>query len=245
MADDAAAPTDPEAPTAPPVIRVLLVDDHPLWRETLRKVLQRHSRIEVVAGASTGPQALQLAEQHRPDVVLMDIDLPGLDGIQATVRLRGDLPGISVLMLSAATDRSVVIDAVRAGASGYLVKTAGASEVADAVIRVSEGELAFSPELAPVVLAAVRGGTLDDAVAGIDALTDGERLVLDLMAAGRSNQAIADHLHVSLKTVEARVTSIYGKLELEPAAGDHRRVLAVLQYLDGVRGDRPPPHDQP
>ena len=357
-------------------VSLMLVDDHPMWRQTLKQVLEHKGVAKVVAEASDGQEAVDLARRTRLDIVVMDIDLPSLDGVEATRRLLADRPDLKVLVLSASDARAQVLAAVRAGASGYLVKTAGPGEVAEAVQRVRAGELVFPPALAGVVLDELRragvreaselplavvgdavvrreglarllveggfevaatggisqldelveaespglvildvgaradsglraalelragrpdvgllvlsedpeaaeavellseasrglGYLLTDRVANLeelaeavrrvargesvvdpevvgslvhredeasplDDLTESERSVLALMAEGRSNQAIAESLFLSPKTVESRVGSIFSKLGLEPAGDDHRRVLAVIAYLRSV-----------
>jgi CheY-like chemotaxis protein len=134
---------------------VLIVDDHPLWRETLRKVLE-HAGSAVVAEASDGVEALEVASRRPADVVLMDIDMPEMDGIEATRRLVGKRPDAKVLVLSSSDERDDVIAAVAAGASGYLLKTADASEIVDAVRRVAAGEPVFPPPLSTLVLSELR-----------------------------------------------------------------------------------------
>lgn len=140
----------------PKAIRVMLVDDHPLWLDTLRKVLG-HGGCKVVATASSGEEAVGAAEQSRPEVVVMDVNLPGTDGITATQRLLALDPGVRVLALSSSDEPSSVLGIVRAGAAGYLVKTAGGAEVAEAVHRVHSGEMVFPPALTEYVLAELRG----------------------------------------------------------------------------------------
>lgn len=153
-------------------IRVMLVDDHPLWRDTLRKVLE-HAGCAIVATASGGDEAIASAGESKPEVVVMDVNLPGTDGIAATRRLLEDEPGVRVLALSSSDEPSTVVGIVRAGASGYLVKTAGAAEVADAVHRVHAGELVFPPALAGVVLAELRQPEASDEDALRVLLADG------------------------------------------------------------------------
>jgi DNA-binding NarL/FixJ family response regulator len=212
-------------------ISLMLVDDHPMWRQTLRNVLE-HGRVgEVVAEASDGEEAIEAARKVRPDVVIMDIELPKISGIEATKRLTEFLPGLRVLILSASDEKSEVIGAIKAGATGYLLKTAIPSEVADAVSRILKGELVLPPSLAEVV---VKELTHPSKMTPLEDLTEREREVLSLMAEGRSNQAISQQLFLTSKTVEAHVRSIFMKLGLEPAADDHRRVLAVLTYLRSV-----------
>ena len=138
-------------------VRLVIVDDHPLWRDMLRKVLERRGLASIVAEASDGMEALEAARASRPDVVIMDIDLPALDGVETTRLLVAERPGVKVLVLSASDERAQVVAAVRAGASGYLLKTSGSTEIADAVRRVHTGELVFPPALASVVLDELRG----------------------------------------------------------------------------------------
>lgn len=142
-----AEPSEPKTPQT-----VMLVDDHPLWRDTLRKVIERHGIGVVVAEASDGAEAVEAAQSFSPDLVVMDMALPTMGGAEATRRIRAQQPDIKVLVLSSFEARSSVIDAVRSGASGYLLKTAGANEVAEAIRRVFEGELVFPSRLASVVL---------------------------------------------------------------------------------------------
>jgi DNA-binding NarL/FixJ family response regulator len=354
----------------------MLVDDHPMWRQTVKQVLEHKGVAKVVAEASDGAEAIALANRTPLDIVVMDIDLPSVDGVEATRRLLAARPELKVLVLSASDARAQVIAAVQAGASGYLLKTSGPGEVAEAIQRVRAGELVFPPALAGLVLDEMRrvgvraatgtrvavvgdsvvrreglarlvaeggfevvaigriaklgemidadppelvildvgsradtglraavelrgsrpevgllvlsedpeaaeavellseaphglGYLLTDRVNDLDELaeavrrvangesvvdpavvsrlvdrpeeetplgelTESERSVLALMAEGRSNQAIAEQLFLSPKTVESRVGNIFSKLGLEPTGDDHRRVLAVIAYLRSV-----------
>lgn len=157
----AAKPGSKQPPRAKPRDRgngelsVMIVDDHPLWRETLRKVVEAVGR--VVAEASNGEEALKLAVSKQPEVVLMDMHLSKMNGIEATRRIRRDCPEVRVLVLSSDEEKKTVLQAVRAGASGYMVKTATADEITDAITRIRRGELAFPPALAEFVLAELRG----------------------------------------------------------------------------------------
>jgi DNA-binding SARP family transcriptional activator len=157
QAPEADADQTPAAPddSAPSRVRVLVVDDHPLWRETMSSILARSGM--VVAGeAGNGLDAVRLAREANPDVVLMDISVPGIDGIEATRRVTSELTETRVLVLSSSDDRAQVLEVVRAGASGYLVKTAGAAEISSAIDRIHAGELVFPPKLAAVVLEELR-----------------------------------------------------------------------------------------
>jgi DNA-binding NarL/FixJ family response regulator len=143
----------------PRPIRVLIVDDHPIWRDTLRRLLEFDNAFHVVAEASDGPQAVQKAREIAVDVVVMDVNLPTVDGIEATQQILRDQPDLKVLMLASSDERAEVIDAVRAGASGYLVKTAAPEEVVEAVGRVHRGEAVFPASVASFVLNELRGAT--------------------------------------------------------------------------------------
>ncbi|HVL89412.1 MAG TPA: response regulator transcription factor, partial [Actinomycetota bacterium] len=139
-------------------ISVLLVDDHPLWRDTLRKVLERKGFATVVAEAADAGEALAAARASAPDVIVMDIQLPGASGIDATRDLVSERPDVKVLVLASSDNRAQVVAAVEAGARGYLIKTAGSDDVRESVRRVHEGELVFPPALASVVIDRLRGG---------------------------------------------------------------------------------------
>lgn len=137
-------------------VRVMLVDDHPLWRQTLTKVVQAGGVVEVVAEADDGDQVVDRMIESVPDVIVMDMDMPRVGGLEATRRIMSSRPGSRVLILSAAEDRESVVGAVRAGAAGYLLKTAEAAEIRDAIERIHAGEMVFPPRLATVVLAELR-----------------------------------------------------------------------------------------
>ncbi len=234
------APPKPEGPRAPGRkprdISLMIVDDHPLWRNSLRQVLEHKKAATIVAEASNGTEALEIARKVKPDVIVMDMDLPNMNGVEATTKLIAERPDTKVLFLSALDTRDKVLEAVEAGASGYLIKTASPDEIANAVRRVHQGEAVFAPSLARAVLDEFRrlstGG--DRRGKPLDTLTPREREVLKLMAEGRSNRAIGERLHLSSKTVEAHVASIFIKLGLQEAPDDHRRVLAVVTYLRSV-----------
>ena len=218
------------------LIRLILADDHPLWRDTLKGLLEHGGTASVVAEVGTGDEALEAAKTVPADVVLMDIDMPERDGIDATRAISEMDNGPKVLMLSSMKERDEVVASVRAGASGFVLKTAGRDEVADAVRRVHGGELVFPPELAPIVLAELRGSAgaspaRTAAPGGVASLTSRERAVLELIADGASNQAIAARLHLATKTVESHIGAIFTKLGLEPRGDEHRRVQAAVRFL--------------
>jgi DNA-binding NarL/FixJ family response regulator len=197
-----------DAPT-----RILLVDDHPLWRDGVRADLERDRRNVVVAEAEDAEQAVALATQHTPDVVLMDLNLPGLPGTVAIRRIAERLPHVRVLVLSASAAEPDVLEAVKAGASGYLLKSATGAELTAAVQQVAAGDPVFSPSLAALVLGEFRrviaGG--DD---GSRTLTERETEVLRQVAKGYSYREIADRMVISVRTVQNHVQSILTKLQL-------------------------------
>ena len=217
-------------------LRLMLVDDHPMWRQTLRQVLESQKVDKVIAEAADGAEAVRTVAKANPDVVVMDMGLPGVTGAEATTQVMKLVPGTKVLILSASMEESDVLDAIHAGASGYLLKTAAQDEVADAVLRVSSGEIVLPPEIADMVIKELReGGAARKQTEALDVLTSREEEVLSLMAEGRSNQAISEQLFLTPRTVEAHVRSIFTKLELEQIADHHRRVMAVITYLRSSR----------
>jgi DNA-binding NarL/FixJ family response regulator len=212
----------------------VIADDHPLWRETLGNLLAHGEVATVVGEAGTGDEAVAVAARVEADVVVLDIDMPQLNGIEATRQITQANPNAKVLILSSLKQRDDVLAALHAGARGYLLKTAGRSDVVDAIRRIHAGELVFPPELASIVLAELqpsRAGAGARPLTGLDALTDRERDVLRLIAEGASNQAAAARLHLSPKTIETHIGAIFSKLGLEPDPDHHRRVQAALTFL--------------
>ena len=191
-------------------MRVLLADDHPVFRQGLR-VLLEDLGVDVVAEAADGEQALALALEHRPDVVLMDVQMPVLTGIEATRRLLATEPDAKVLVLTMVADDDAVFAAVQAGALGYVLKGAGQEEIARALSAVAAGEAVYGAGVARRLRAFFTAGS------GVVAkpfpeLSDRERDVLDLLAAGLPNPEISRRLHLSDKTVRNYVSSVMTKL---------------------------------
>jgi DNA-binding NarL/FixJ family response regulator len=195
-------------------VRVMVVDDHPMWREGVARDLGERG-FEVVATAGDGAAAVRIAPAVRPDVVLMDLQMPRLDGAGATAALLEALPHTRVLVLSASAEQGDVLAAVRAGASGYLVKSAQVSELVDAVERTAAGQAVFGPELAGLVLGEFRRREREaPADPAGPALTPRETEVLRLVAKGLTARRIAERLELSHRTVENHVQNVLRKLQL-------------------------------
>ncbi len=199
-------------------IRVLLADDHDLFRAGVRALLHNLDGIEVVAEAGDGREALRLLERHRPDVVLMDLMMPNLNGLEATARIARDFPGVRVVVLSMNSAEEFVLAAVRAGASGYLVKNVRPTELELAVRAVARGETYLTPTVSGHLLDDYRRRTADQADP-LDRLTPRQREVLQLVAEGNSTKAIARRLGVSVKTVETYRSQLMDALGIHDIAG--------------------------
>jgi len=196
-------------------IRILLADDHNIIRDGIRLLLERQPGFSVVGEAANGREALRIAQEQTPDVVIMDIAMPDLNGIEATRRIVERLPKTGVVILSMHYDESYVIRALKAGARGYLLKDALKSELIAAVQAVSQGRSYFSPRIRAVLhddyMQVLGQKGMDDTY---DLLTDREREVLQLVAEGKTNKEIANHLNLSLYTVDTHRTHILQKLNL-------------------------------
>jgi DNA-binding NarL/FixJ family response regulator len=207
-------------------VRVLLAEDHTLVREGLRSLLDPQEGIEVVAEAETGTAAVARARELRPDVVVMDLNLPGIDGVEATKQIRGELPDTRVVVLSMHSTPEHVRPAIRAGAGGYLVKGSGLSDLIAAVRAVAAGNAFFSPEVAKIVLEDSKGETKAGMRAPND-LTPREREVLQLVAEGKSSPEIATFLGLSVKTIEGHRGRIMAKLDVHNVAGLVRHAIRI------------------
>lgn len=195
-------------------IRIVLVDDHAVIRQALRMLLESQAELEVVADVENGREAVSAVEKLQPDVVLMDVVMPGLNGLEATRQIRRSCPGTRVVMLSGFVDEDQLLDSIRSGASGYIIKKSDVSELVLAIQTVHRGNSYFSSalsegfDLAEVLYQAKR----TDQRNGVEALTSREREVLQLIAEGYTNQGIANELYISVKTVEAHKAHIMAKL---------------------------------
>ena len=198
-------------------VRVLLVDDQTLFRAGLRTLLSTRPELEVVGEASDGLDALAVAAQVRPDVVLMDLKMPKLDGVAATRRLRVQLPSAQIVALTTFEDDELVFEVLRAGAVGYLLKDAPVERLVEATLAAARGESVLQPSVASKVLGEL--ARLSSRPAGaatpLDKLSEREREVLRLIARGASNKEIAAALFVTEGTVKNHVTSILAKLEVD------------------------------
>jgi DNA-binding NarL/FixJ family response regulator len=218
-------------------LRVVVGEDQPLMRAGVVRALEEADGFEVVAVAGNAPDLLRKTRAHKPDVVVTDIQMPPDltdDGLRAAIEIRATQPGVGVLVLSQFLEERYAIDLVgdRADGVGYLLKdrVGDLALFTDAVRRVARGGSALDPEVVQRMVGRRRTSS------PLDELTPREREVITLMAEGRSNHGIADRLVVTVAAVERHVTSIFSKLDLRAVPEDHRRVLAVLKFLDRDRG---------
>ena len=209
-------------------ITVLLVDDHALVRQGVRAFLETQSDIAVVAEAGSGEEAIRLAAEHAPDVALVDLIMPGIDGVEATRRLTTRSPRTNVIVLTSYHDDEHVFPAIRAGALSYILKEVGPKELADAVRKAASGEAVLHPRVAARVVRELHGARRDEPNAFRE-LSDRELEVLKLIADGLNNAEIAGRLYVSEKTVKSHVSNILGKLHLAD-----RTQAAVFAWRQGV-----------
>ncbi|HET7194140.1 MAG TPA: response regulator transcription factor [Nocardioides sp.] len=195
-------------------VRILVVDDHDEFREGLEAMLRSADGVEVVGTAADGARAVDLAMGLQPDVVLMDLQMPRLNGVEATGRIVASSPHISVVVLSMMDDEESVFAAVRAGARGYLLKGARRAEILRAIEAAGSGEVIFGPGIADRMMSYFRGLRARPAAEIFPDLTERERVVLGLIADGRDNGEIARELGLSVKTVRNHASNIFAKLQV-------------------------------
>ena len=212
-------------------IRVLIADDHPLFRDGMHGLLSSLEDTEVVGEAATGEEAVRLATQLRPEVILMDLNMPDKNGIEATREILGEFPDVGILVVTMLEDDDSVFAAMRAGASGYLLKGASQDEVLRAIRAVANGEAIFAPGVARRVMG-LFSAEKPRAPEAFPQLTEREREVLALIAGGRSNAEISAELYLSLKTVQNHASNIFRKLRVAD------RVQAAIRARDAGFGGK-------
>ncbi len=197
-------------------IRVVLADDHAVVRKGIREFLESEGDIEIVAEAADGAQAVAMVGQHRPDVAVLDIQMPHVTGIEATRRIKAEYPEVQVLILTAYDDDPYILALLQAGAGGYVLKTAGSEELVQAVRAVRRGELALDPVVAHKVVQHLGTGrpARRQAQGSPESLTEREVAVLRLAARGLTNKAIGQTLGISDRTVQGHLANVYGKLDV-------------------------------
>jgi DNA-binding NarL/FixJ family response regulator len=216
-------------------VRVLVVDDHKLFRDGLSAILLNVADIEVVGEAGTGHEAVSQAEILAPDVVLMDINMPDLNGIEATQQLLAIKPGTAIIMLTMLEDNDSLFAAMRAGARGYILKGADKAEVLKTIRAVASGEALFGPVIANRLTTFFQNAGSVTPHSETDLpfpeLTDREREVLYLIATGKNNQEISQQLHISAKTVSNHISNIFSKLQVPD------RAQAIVKARQAGLGD--------
>lgn len=210
----------------------MIADDHTLVRAGIRALLESLADVEVVAEASDGHEALRLMGERHPDLALIDISMPGLNGLETTMRAVRDHPRTRVVILSMHSDGEYVHRALTAGASGYLLKSADPSELEMAVRAVARGDVWLSPSISRSVVSVLN--RRDEAPRGLDALTPRQREILQLIAEGRSTKEIAQHLRLSTKTVETHRTQLMERIGV-------RGIPALVRYAIRFGVVRPEP----
>ncbi len=215
------------------MIRILLADDHKIIREGLQSLLEKEDGMEVVGFAENGRTAVKLANKFKPDVIIMDISMPDLNGIDATKQILSEMPEIKVIALSTYSDRRFVVGMIKAGVSGYLLKDCAFEELAGAIKTVIKGQTYLSPGIASTVVKSIKDRLLKDEAPGlISILTDREREVLQLISEGKSTKEIASSLNVSVKTIETHRQKIMSKLNVRSIA--ELTKLAVKEGLTAL-----------
>ncbi|SCX19280.1 response regulator [Mycolicibacterium fluoranthenivorans] len=215
-----------------PFLRVVIADDHPLVRSGLRTILAAANGIEVIGEASTGAEAISVAKALIPDVIVMDLQMPETDGIEATRQIVASNPSIAVLVLTMFEDDTSVFSAMRAGALGYLLKGAEQEEIVRAIQAAAHGEAIFGPAIAHRLIDFFTHPK-EPTTQAFPELTDREREVLELIAAGQSNGAISRSLFISPKTVANHVSNIFAKLQV---ADRSEAIVRARQAGLGERG---------
>lgn len=216
------------APNEP--VRVLIADDHPLFRNGMRALLDADPDTEIAGEATTGEEAVTLAATLQPEVILMDIQMPGISGIEATRQILHSSPHIRILIVTMFEDDQSVFTAMRAGARGYVLKGARPEDILRAIQAVGSGEAIFSPSIATRMLDFFSGLKPSSFPQALPELTDRERTILDMIAQGQSNAAIAKQLVLSPKTVSNYVSNIFSKLQVAD------RVQAMLRAREAGLG---------
>ncbi len=203
-------------------IRVLIVDDHALFRDGVRAILRAAPDVEVVGEAANGRAALQKAESLAPDVILMDIQMPDMTGLEATRQILGQRPGIGIIMITMLEDDDSLFAAMRAGARGYVLKGADKAEMLKSIRAVANGEAIFGPAIASRLAGFFQKVSVaaqeKDGPEVFSELTAREYEILELIALGRNNQEIAGQLHIAIKTVSNHISNIYNKLQVADRA---------------------------
>ncbi|MCB2199805.1 response regulator transcription factor [bacterium] len=199
-------------------LRLFLADDHRLFRDALRPMLDRHPELEVIGEASDGLQALQTIREMKPDIALLDISMPGMNGIEITRQVVAQCPDTSVIILSMHADRRFVIESLKAGARAYVLKESSIEELFDAIQSIRSNRIYLSPVLSDLMLREYIDSMDAPTTSAYEVLSGREREVLQLLAEGRSTRESAEKLHLSVKTVETHRAQIKSKLGMQSIA---------------------------
>jgi two-component system response regulator DevR len=217
----------------PDTLSVMLVDDHEIVRQGLRALLEAEDDIEVVAEAENGPSAVLLASEHQPDVVVMDVRMPGGSGVEACRAIRDERPDAQVIMLTSFSDDEALFNSIMAGAAGYVLKQIRGHDLLDAIRTVGSGRSLLDPDVTQRVLERLRKAKFDEKDPKLGRLSPQEERILGMIGEGLTNREIAARIHLSDKTVKNYVSAILQKLEVA------RRAEAA-SYIARVRAERPP-----
>ena len=200
-------------------MKIVLADDHDVVREGLRTLLERNPSLSVTAEAEDGASALQIIREHKPDLAIIDVAMPRMSGIDVTRQIKGELPHTKILALSMHCDRRFVLEMLRAGASGYVLKNRASKELLEAIETICAGRVYLSPTIVDIVVQDFAAQDPDIESSVFHVLTKREREVLQLMAEGHTSKEIAGMLHVSVKTVDTHRMHVMQKLKIDSMAG--------------------------